>query len=113
MDLEKPRSDTTWGLTAVLVSGQDFPSKARRYGGRISVAAVADDSITTHPLAFGLAQFPLAGVGLNCHPPLFFMDVYLHGWPAGVGPPGALFPGFHQSGQSLQHQLGTVVGDAT
>jgi hypothetical protein len=45
MDFEKPRSATTRPLIAMLIAGQDFPAYPRWYGGRISLAGMADDRI--------------------------------------------------------------------
>ena len=101
VDLQEAGPAAAGGLATVLIAGKDFAAHLWRNCGFVSASLPANRRIAAHPLRFGVAEFAFTGLGLNGHPAFVFMDMDLHRRPAGEGPPGALFHGFHQDGQGL------------
>ena len=49
------------------------------------------ETLATHAVGFGAAQFAFSGVGSDGHPAFYFVDMDLDRGMAGEGPPGGLF----------------------
>jgi len=82
-DFEETGATAAWHCAAVFVAGEDLAAGARRDGGSVAAAVLANGCVAMHSFAVGPAQLALAGFSLDGHSARrdIMVNVDLHGRP--------------------------------